>query len=85
MRTLSPPYWNALFSLRTMPDPVAVNSMFGRIARRYDLANVLLSFGIDRYWRWRLMRAVRRAQPAEILDLATGSGDVAEALPPSPP
>lgn len=63
-----------------MPDPVAVNSMFGRIARRYDIANVLLSFGIDRYWRWRLVRAVRRSEPSDVLDLATGSGDVAFAL-----
>lgn len=63
-----------------MPDPVAVNSMFGRIARRYDVANLLLSFGIDRYWRWRLVRAVRRTQPSAVLDLATGSGDVAFAL-----
>jgi demethylmenaquinone methyltransferase/2-methoxy-6-polyprenyl-1,4-benzoquinol methylase len=80
MKTLGPPYWNALFPIRTMPDPVAVNSMFGRIARRYDIANLLLSFGIDRYWRWRLVRAVRRSQPTSVLDLATGSGDVAFAL-----
>lgn len=63
-----------------MPDPVAVQSMFGRIAKRYDFANRLLSGGSDVWWRWRLVRAVRRAQPAEILDLATGSGDVAFAL-----
>lgn len=63
-----------------MPDPAAVNSMFGRIARRYDLANRLLSGGIDIWWRWRLLRAVRRASPSEVLDLATGSGDVAFAL-----
>lgn len=63
-----------------MPDPVAVNSMFGRIARRYDLANVLLSGGIDRWWRRQLVATVRRASPRDILDLATGSGDVAFAL-----
>ena len=63
-----------------MPDPVAVNSMFGRIARRYDLANRLLSGGVDVWWRRCLVRAVRRAQPRDILDLATGSGDVAFAL-----
>ncbi len=54
--------------------------MFGRIARRYDLANRLLSGGIDRWWRRRLMRSVRRATPHDVLDLATGSGDVAFAL-----
>jgi len=63
-----------------MPDPVAVNSMFGRIAHRYDLANRVLSGGIDIYWRWRLVSAVRRSQPAAVLDLATGSGDVAFSL-----
>ena len=63
-----------------MPDPVAVNSMFGRIAQRYDLANHLLSFGLDIWWRRRLVAAVRRHSPREVLDLATGSGDVAFAL-----
>lgn len=54
--------------------------MFGRIAARYDLANRLLSGGIDKWWRFRLVRAVQRAKPRRILDLATGSGDVAFAL-----
>lgn len=63
-----------------MPDPVAVQSMFGRIAHRYDLANRLLSGGTDVWWRWRLRRAVARRLPQDILDLATGSGDVAFAL-----
>lgn len=63
-----------------MPDPVAVNSMFGRIARRYDVANLVLSGGIDSWWRKRLVAAVRRGEPKDVLDLATGSGDVAFAL-----
>ncbi|MBL4575753.1 MAG: bifunctional demethylmenaquinone methyltransferase/2-methoxy-6-polyprenyl-1,4-benzoquinol methylase UbiE [Opitutaceae bacterium] len=63
-----------------MPDPAAVNSMFGRIARRYDLANRLLSGGIDLWWRYRLVRAVKKQKPETITDLATGSGDVAFAL-----
>ncbi len=63
-----------------MPDPIAVNSMFGRIARRYDLANHLLSVGLDIWWRRRLVSAVRRHAPGAVLDLATGSGDVAFAL-----
>jgi len=54
--------------------------MFGRIARRYDLANRVLSGGIDTYWRHCLVSAVRRARPESVLDLATGSGDVAFAL-----
>jgi demethylmenaquinone methyltransferase / 2-methoxy-6-polyprenyl-1,4-benzoquinol methylase len=63
-----------------MPDPVAVNSMFGRIARRYDVANLLLCAGMDTWWRRRLMTAVRSQNPRDVLDLATGSGDVAFAL-----
>ncbi len=63
-----------------MPDPVAVNSMFARIAGRYDLANHLLSLGLDYGWRRTLVRAVNRISPSAVLDLATGSGDVAFAL-----
>ncbi len=63
-----------------MPDPKAVNSMFARIAGRYDLANHLLSGGVDYWWRQRLIREVHDAHPGTVLDLATGSGDVALAL-----
>jgi demethylmenaquinone methyltransferase / 2-methoxy-6-polyprenyl-1,4-benzoquinol methylase len=64
----------------TPPDSAAVNAMFGRIAGRYDLANRLLSGGLDRLWRRRLVEAVRQSSPDRVLDLATGSGDVAFAL-----
>jgi len=63
-----------------MPDPTAVNSMFARIAGRYDMANRLLSGGIDLYWRRRLIQKVATYSPRDVLDLATGSGDVAYAL-----
>jgi demethylmenaquinone methyltransferase / 2-methoxy-6-polyprenyl-1,4-benzoquinol methylase len=63
-----------------MPDPAAVNTMFARIARRYDAANRLLSGGVDQAWRRRLVREVRAIAPRDVLDLATGSGDVAFAL-----
>lgn len=63
-----------------MPDPKAVNSMFARIAGRYDVANHLLSGGVDFWWRQRLVRLVHDAHPGAVLDLATGSGDVAFAL-----
>ncbi|TVP76407.1 MAG: ubiquinone biosynthesis protein, partial [Puniceicoccaceae bacterium] len=51
--------------------------MFAGIAGRYDLANHLLSGGIDFYWRRVLTRMVQRTAPREVVDLATGSGDVA--------
>lgn len=54
--------------------------MFAKIASRYDLANHLLSGGIDHCWRQRLVRAVHDSHPARVLDLATGSGDVVFAL-----
>lgn len=63
-----------------MPDPTAVNSMFARIARRYDIANRLLSGGMDVWWRRCLVKRVVRQEPHDVLDLATGSGDVAFAL-----
>jgi demethylmenaquinone methyltransferase/2-methoxy-6-polyprenyl-1,4-benzoquinol methylase len=63
-----------------MPDPKAVNRMFARIAGRYDFANHLLSGGVDFMWRQTLVRAVHDARPQSVLDLATGSGDVAFAL-----
>ncbi len=54
--------------------------MFGRIARRYDLANFILCGGVDSWWRRRLVRSVAEPSPRDVLDLATGSGDVAFAL-----
>src|SRR6266542_2553373 len=63
-----------------MPDPIAVNSMFARIARRYDVANHLLSLGMDYRWRTRLVARAAAHAPNAVLDLATGSGDVAFAL-----
>lgn len=54
--------------------------MFGRIALRYDLANHLLSGGADFLWRGRAVKVVAEWRPRRVLDLATGSGDVALAL-----
>lgn len=54
-----------------------VRDMFDGIARRYDLLNHLLSLGIDRGWRRRVVRRVRRGNPSEVLDMATGTADLA--------
>ena len=61
-------------------DPRAVRTMFDRVARRYDLANHLLSGGLDFWWRHRAARIVRQWRPRKVLDLATGSGDLALAI-----
>lgn len=60
-----------------MPEGQAVSQMFAGIAGRYDVANHLLSGGIDFYWRQVLARKVKAFDPVNIVDLATGSGDVA--------
>jgi demethylmenaquinone methyltransferase / 2-methoxy-6-polyprenyl-1,4-benzoquinol methylase len=54
--------------------------MFGAIAKRYDLANHTLSCGIDFYWRKRAANTVANWRPGKIVDLATGTGDLALAL-----
>jgi demethylmenaquinone methyltransferase/2-methoxy-6-polyprenyl-1,4-benzoquinol methylase len=54
--------------------------MFGRIARRYDLANHVLSCGADFLWRRRAAKIVADWRPTDVLDLATGSGDLALAI-----
>jgi demethylmenaquinone methyltransferase/2-methoxy-6-polyprenyl-1,4-benzoquinol methylase len=51
--------------------------MFGEISGRYDLMNHLLSGGVDYYWRWRTIRAVAPAGTVAILDVCTGTGDLA--------
>ena len=54
-----------------------VREMFDNIAPKYDLLNHTLSMSIDRVWRRRVVGEVRRAKPGRILDVATGTGDLA--------
>jgi demethylmenaquinone methyltransferase/2-methoxy-6-polyprenyl-1,4-benzoquinol methylase len=54
-----------------------VRKMFGQIAPRYDFLNRLLSLGIDRWWRRKTVRLVPPAGPLPILDVCTGTGDLA--------
>ena len=55
----------------------AVQQMFSEIAPRYDLLNRLLSAGVDRSWRVAAVQVALRNNPQRILDLATGTGDIA--------
>lgn len=57
-----------------------VREMFGSIAARYDLANHVLSCGVDFYWRARAAEIVDTWHPHTVADLATGTGDLARAM-----
>jgi demethylmenaquinone methyltransferase/2-methoxy-6-polyprenyl-1,4-benzoquinol methylase len=54
-----------------------IQAMFGSIAPRYDLLNRLLSLGIDRRWRRFAVAKIGVAGSGRVLDVATGTGDVA--------
>jgi len=54
-----------------------IRRMFGHIAPSYDFLNHLLSLNIDKYWRWRTTRLAPPRGAAPILDLCTGTGDLA--------
>ena len=54
-----------------------IRRMFGEISPRYDFLNHLLSGGTDWYWRWRTVRAATPRGTAPILDVCTGTGDLA--------
>lgn len=66
-------------------NPNFVRKTFAAIADRYDLANHLLSGGMDFLWRKKAARMVARRSPTCVLDLAAGSGDLALALARSSP
>ncbi len=57
-----------------------VEIMFDNIAPTYDKLNHIMSLNIDRVWRRRVMRIVRRAKAHKIMDVATGTGDLAIAM-----
>ena len=57
-----------------------VEEMFDNIAPTYDKINHIMSLNIDRMWRRRVMRIVRRSKAKKIMDVATGTGDLAIAM-----
>lgn len=56
---------------------VQVTQMFDTISNEYDGLNRVISFGIDVKWRKKVVKLVAETQPENILDIATGTGDLA--------
>ena len=54
-----------------------VREMFDSIAPAYDTMNRTMTLGIDRWWRWVAVKMLRRYSHRRILDVATGTGDLA--------
>lgn len=72
-------------TLDRSPPPVdksgeRVQRMFGEIAPSYDLMNHVLSMNVDRYWRWWTVRKLAPKGTKPILDVCTGTGDLALAF-----
>ncbi|MDR0871899.1 MAG: bifunctional demethylmenaquinone methyltransferase/2-methoxy-6-polyprenyl-1,4-benzoquinol methylase UbiE [Prevotellaceae bacterium] len=59
------------------PKSNLIAKMFDEISEHYDLLNRTLSFGIDRYWRKKGIDTLKAFAPQKILDIATGTGDLA--------
>ncbi|PCE63414.1 bifunctional demethylmenaquinone methyltransferase/2-methoxy-6-polyprenyl-1,4-benzoquinol methylase UbiE [Sediminicola luteus] len=57
-----------------------VTQMFDTISGNYDSLNRVISFGIDQSWRRKVVALVKEIQPKKVLDIATGTGDLAISL-----
>lgn len=57
-----------------------VREMFDSIAPAYDFMNRMMTFGIDRLWRAKAVRLIKKHAPLRVLDVATGTGDLAMLL-----
>ncbi|NJM38600.1 MAG: ubiquinone/menaquinone biosynthesis methyltransferase [Akkermansiaceae bacterium] len=60
-----------------MPDATYVHDAFARIADRYVMTNHVLSCGMDIWWRKVVTARIKKWQPARLLDVASGTGDLA--------
>ncbi len=63
-----------------MPNAADVRHMFARVAPRYDLLNRMLSCGIDVWWRRCAVRLAALRRGERVLDVCTGTGDLAQAM-----
>lgn len=63
--------------IRQLSHAEQIRQMFGRVAKRYDLANTILSMGIHHQWRKTLVKLSRAQGNMKVLDCATGTGDLA--------
>ena len=66
------PYKNSVLSKKEQ-----VTNMFDTISKEYDSLNRIISFGIDVKWRKKVVDIVAKHHPETILDIATGTGDLA--------
>ena len=66
--------------MNVQPKTERVKEMFDHIAPTYDRLNHILSLSIDKIWRRRVVRRVLKLDAKEILDVATGTGDLAIAM-----
>ena len=60
-----------------MPDPTYVRNAFARIADRYVMTNHVLSGGMDFWWRHVVTNRIKKLSPENLLDVASGTGDLA--------
>jgi demethylmenaquinone methyltransferase / 2-methoxy-6-polyprenyl-1,4-benzoquinol methylase len=67
----------SLTTRSTASKKIQIRNMFNGISKRYDFLNHFLSIGIDRYWRRKAISILKPYQPKLILDIATGTGDLA--------
>ncbi|HYR36390.1 MAG TPA: class I SAM-dependent methyltransferase, partial [Burkholderiales bacterium] len=71
------------FGFRKVPEEEKagrVGEVFDRVAERYDLMNDLMSLGLHRYWKFFAVSVARPQRGERVLDVASGSGDLAAAL-----
>ncbi|MDD5458821.1 MAG: class I SAM-dependent methyltransferase [Phycisphaerae bacterium] len=59
-----------------MSQAETIHDMFDSIAVRYDAANHILSFGLDRYWRKKVVKLANPKEGADVLDICCGTGDL---------